>query len=94
MSASADPFFHVFNDDGEIVAIEGEQIKPNPMVWPVCDTCGASFILRRCLSFTTGKYSWAWMRDCDKPRSACKNATAQVHDAQGECPQTGREAAK
>lgn len=82
---------NVFNDEGEVIAIEGEQIKPNPMVWPVCDTCGFPYVLRRSISLTRG-YLWAWQRDCAKPRSTCKDAGVAMYDAKGECPNTGREA--
>ena len=82
---------HVYDADGALVPIEGEQIKPNPMIWPTCDKCDTAYILRRCLSFTTGGYVWAWQRDCEKPRSTCKAAGVQMHDAKGECPNVGRE---
>lgn len=62
---------------------------PDPLIWPVCDVCDTPYVLRLAYSLTRGR-TWAWMNDCAKPRSTCKNATASVHDMAGKVPTDGR----
>lgn len=61
--------------------VTAEQVNPQPPVFPRCDNCKMPYVLRRALSFATGEYKWAWMRDCAKPRSTCKNAGHEIVDA-------------
>lgn len=63
--------------------LTAEQLNPQPPVWPQCDTCSTDYVLRRAFSLTKGTWSWAWMRDCEKPRSTCKNAKAVLVSADG-----------
>lgn len=59
-----------------------EQLNPDPPAWPQCTTCDTPYVLRRCISLSKG-YMWAWMKDCEKPRSTCKNAVAAIYTADG-----------
>lgn len=75
--------------DGGFAEVTAENVQPSPVVWPVCDTCGTVYVLRLAYSLSAGR-TWAWMRDCAKPRSTCKAATVSMHDAEGEVPAGGR----
>ena len=57
-----------------VLVLDDRELNPQPPFWPVCEVCTVPYVLRRSWSFTTGDYSWAWMRDCAKPRSTCKKA--------------------
>lgn len=75
--------------DGPRTVEDSDLSTPDPLVWPVCDTCGAAFILRRGYSLSAGM-SWFWVRDCERPRSTCKNSDASIHDLEGKVPPDGR----
>lgn len=60
-----------------------EKLNPQPPVWPQCDTCKATYVLRRCYFFMSGEHKWAWQRDCEKPRSTCKTAFVVMMSADG-----------
>lgn len=57
-------------------------LNPQPPVWMVCERCGQPYVLRRTLALF-GPAQWAWQRDCEKPRSTCKNAGTVFHDENG-----------
>lgn len=71
-----------------LVEVEGNP-HPDPLVWPVCDTCGTAWVLRRSYSLSKGM-QWFWLNDCSKPRSTCKGASVSMHDTEGEVPEGGR----
>lgn len=42
-----------------------QRADPHPVVvaYPKCPTCGAAYVLRRCMSLSQG-WVWLWQRDC------------------------------
>jgi hypothetical protein len=72
-----------------VVDLPDDYGDPSPLIWPECDVCHVPYVLRLAYSLTRGR-TWAWMKDCAKPRSTCKNAGATIHDMAGEVPPDGR----
>jgi hypothetical protein len=52
-----------------------EQVNPQPVIYPVCSTCEAPYVLRRAYSLSKGMM-WVWQRDCKH-----KTADGRIHDS-------------
>jgi hypothetical protein len=56
--------------------------NPQPLVYPRCSECSEPAVYKRFLSFATGKFTWAWARDCKHKKAPLEMAgeLAKVSD--------------
>lgn len=60
-----------------------DPLNPQPLVYPVCPDCGASYDYRRALSLSRGVYFWAWFRPAGIPKGCKHKAPATINTAAG-----------
>jgi hypothetical protein len=53
--------------------------NPRPLIYPVCKDCGEAWAYQRCLSWTTGRFMWAWAPPVKVPRGCRHKSGFRVH---------------